>query len=66
MDAKSQQKIIAAGFSIIRCDDHPSPRIKVKDRNHQEWSTYQKYDTKTERDRCFKMLLDTSDMVIND
>ena len=28
MDRKSQDKVLKAGFIIIRKDDYPSPRIK--------------------------------------
>lgn len=66
MDAKSQQKVIKAGFSIIRCDDFPSPRIKIKDADHQEWSTFKKYTTKAERDMIFKWKLDNDQKVISD
>ncbi len=31
MDAKSQLKVCRAGFTIIRKEDVPSPRIKYKD-----------------------------------
>lgn len=30
MDQKSQAKVMALGFVIIRCDDYPSIRIKYK------------------------------------
>lgn len=65
MDATSQQKVIAEGFRIIRCDDYPSPRIKIKDKQHAEWSTLMKFDTKAKRDRQFKELLKLS-IVITD
>lgn len=65
MDAKSQQKVIAKGFKIIRCDDYPSPRIKVKDKQHPEWSTLMTFVTKAARDREFKELLRLS-IIITD
>lgn len=57
MDQNSQLKVINAGFKILRCDDQPSPRIKVKDGQSNEWRTLEKFPTKAERDRQFKMLL---------
>lgn len=65
MDQASQSKVIAAGFTIIRTDDQPSPRIKVKDKDHHEWSTLRKFETKAARDREYKTLLELS-TVIND
>jgi hypothetical protein len=66
MDQQSQLKVIAAGFTIIRSDDQPSPRIKVKDRTRHEWCTLAKYETKAARDRRFKELLDSSQLIISD
>lgn len=57
MDAKSQQKVIAAGFTILRKDDHPTPRIKQKGTYHQDWSTLEKYETKAARDREFDRMM---------
>jgi len=65
MDQSSQLKVIAAGFQIIRADDQPSPRIKYKDKDHNEWTTLQKFETKAARDRQFKELLKVS-IIIND
>ena len=65
MDQASQLKVIAAGFSIIRTDDQPSPRIKIKDKTHTEWATLRKFATKAERDREFKQLMQLS-TIIND
>ncbi|OFX62681.1 MAG: hypothetical protein A2066_18785 [Bacteroidetes bacterium GWB2_41_8] len=65
MDQSSHLKVIAAGFTIIRTDDQPSPRIKVKDSSRHEWSTLRKFETKAARDREYKELLKLS-MVIND
>jgi hypothetical protein len=57
MDATSQQKVIAAGFTIIRADNQPNPRIKVKDAQHREWATLDKFETKAARDRQMAELL---------
>lgn len=58
MDVNSQRKVINAGFKIIRCDDQPSPRIKVKDGQGSEWRTLEKdFPSKAARDRKFKALL---------
>ncbi len=57
MDTQSQQKVMSAGFKIIRKADHPSPRIKYKGPGAQEWKTFEKFDTKAARDRMFNDLL---------
>lgn len=56
MDTNSQMKVMAAGFRIIRTDDQPSPRIKVKENGNYEWRTLEKFETKAARDRRFKEL----------
>jgi len=58
MDAKSQLKVIKAGFTIIRKDDTPSLRIKYKDSDHHEWTTFHKYETKDARERELHSLLE--------
>jgi hypothetical protein len=65
MDQSSQVKVINAGFIIIRKDDTPSPRIKVKNKEHHEWVTLTKYDSKASRDRAFDAALEI-DNYIND
>lgn len=66
MDTKSQDKVMKAGFRIIRKDDYPQPRIKVK-RNEQgsDWRTLLKFETKAARDRAFIELLNDP-MTISD
>lgn len=63
MDTTSQQKVIAAGFTIIRCDDQPSVRIKYKGSGQQEWKTLENYPTKSARDRAFKELLNKTSYI---
>lgn len=43
-----------AGFTIIRKDNQPQPRIKYKQFGFPEWRTLEKFSTKAERDRRFK------------
>lgn len=58
MDTKSQTKVMAAGFRIIRKDDYPQPRIKAKiDGLGPEWKTLEKFNTKAARDRAFDEML---------
>jgi len=57
MDVNSQNKVERAGFIIIRKDDNPSPRIKIRSNENGGWKTYKKYGTKAERDRAFTLLL---------
>lgn len=65
MDRKDQNKVIAAGFIIIRKDDYPTPRIKVRHTENTDYRTYQKFKTKAERDRLFNDLL-SDNKVISD
>jgi len=65
MDQNSQLKVIAAGFMLIRKDDQPNIRIKIKDCHSQEWRTKEKFETKASRDRRFNELLDNN-KVLND
>ena len=66
MDQKSQLKVIKAGFHIIRIDDQPTPRIKVKDKKSTEWRTLEKdFASKAARDRRFNELL-ISNIYISD
>ncbi len=65
MDRKSQDKVLKAGFTIIRKDDYPSPRIKVRYTADTDYRTYEKYETKAERDRSFARLL-KDEKVISD
>ena len=51
MDQKSQAKVMASGFMIIRCDDLPSIRIKYKGPGSHEWKTLSKHETKAARER---------------
>lgn len=57
MDAGSQLKVIRAGFTIIRYDDQPNLRIKFKDGEHLNWTTFRTFPTKAERDRIKVELL---------
>jgi hypothetical protein len=64
MDAKSQLKVIRAGFKIIRTDDQPSLRIKVKKRGSHEWTTLEKnFPSKAARDRRFNELLEDKNVI---
>lgn len=50
------EKIQKAGFTIIRADDTPKPRIKEW-KSDSAWITMEKFDTKAARDRRFAELL---------
>lgn len=65
MDKQSQLKVIAAGFTIIRSDDQPNTRIKHLNKDHHEWATLEKFETKAARDRRFKELMEIS-LIISD
>jgi hypothetical protein len=57
MDQTSQIKVMDAGFTIFRCDDQPTPRIKFKSQVSHEWRTHEKYETKAARNRAFDSLM---------
>lgn len=57
MGIGNQNKLVNAGFQIIRKDDYPSPRIKFCTGRNGSWKTYKKFETKAERDRAFALLL---------
>lgn len=57
MRIDDQNKLVNAGFQIIRKDDYPSPRIKLCTGGNGSWKTYKKFETKAERDRAFALLL---------
>jgi hypothetical protein len=65
MNATDQRKLVRAGYILVRPDDHPSPRIKVKDKQSLEWRTMKKFETKAARDREMKRLSEL-DIVIQD
>ena len=56
MNTNDQDKVIEAGFMIIRPDDYPNIRIKYRVGNGA-WKTLEKFDTKDARDRRLKELL---------
>jgi len=63
MDAKSQLKVIAAGFVILRCEDQPIPRIKFKAGIVTQWSTLEKFETKAARNRRLQFFLELSNYI---
>jgi hypothetical protein len=66
MDATSQQKVIAAGFTIIRADDYPNTRIKCKKQDsRKDWITLEKFETKAARDRRMAELLKSPTVIMD-
>lgn len=64
MNVRDQEKVIKAGFILVRSDDHPSPRIKVKDGKSSERRTLNKpFETKAARDRELNRLLALSTVI---
>lgn len=57
MQMKSTNKVMNAGFRIIRCEDYPSIRIKERGGSSHAWVTLESFSTKAARDRKFKELL---------
>jgi len=61
MNANSRNKLLDAGWRILRCDDTPNIRIKVYSRGkalNADWRTLEGFPTKAARDRKFKELLE--------
>ena len=54
---------MTAGFKIIRQDDSPSPRIKIKENGAYEWKTLEKFESKAARDRAFDKLLEDKKII---
>lgn len=65
MNINSRNKLIKAGWKIIRKDDYPEPRIKIATGQNGAWRTLEKYKSKSERDRMFTVLL-TADKTIDE
>ena len=65
MNINDQNKLKKAGFTIVRKDDYPEPRIKISTGTNGGWKTFEKYRTKAERDRAFAALSE-SDKFISD
>jgi hypothetical protein len=58
MDATNQQKLLDAGFTIIRKEDQPTIRVKYKNATQREWKTLESnFQSKASRDRYVDMLL---------
>lgn len=67
MTLDGQNKVVRAGFTVIRKDDQPQPRIKTLRQTgtlcNLSWVTLEKFDTKAARDRRFRELLDTPSVI---
>ena len=63
MNARDQQKILAAGFTIIRADE-ANLKIKAKTLERPEWHTYEKgFKSKAELNRRIQQLRDRWNIV---
>ena len=56
MTQDGQDKVLKAGFTVIRTDDQPNIRIKKLSRAGV-WQTLEVFHTKAARDRKFKEML---------
>lgn len=67
MTLNGHKKVLRAGFTIIRPDDQPKPRIKTLrptgELGNLNWVTLEKFDTKAARDRRFRELLENPDVL---
>lgn len=64
MNQNGQDKVLRAGFTVIRTDDKPNIRIK-KLKSAGVWETMENFPTKAARDRKIKELL-KDDLTIED
>lgn len=61
MNSTDQKKLIIAGYTLIRKDDTPAPRIKIRSAISFEWQTLEKdFASKAARDRRMEALLQSS------
>lgn len=66
MDQDSRIKVMKAGFSIIRADDYPSPRIKVLVNSCGDYKTLEAgFKSKAARNRRFEELM-SRDNILTD
>lgn len=68
MDATNQQKIIAAGFKIIRPEAHVQGQLRIKSKGPggHEWKTLEKgFESKAALERRMKELL-KDPMIVQD
>lgn len=66
MHSKDRCKLIANGFTLLRSDDNPMPRIKVDRSGNGSWATWKKFETKTARDKEIKRILEEEGKMIFD
>lgn len=60
--ADNNEKLVKAGFQIVRPDDNPSPRIKLWKKDFS-WVTISKYTTKAARDRDLEKMLEDDHVI---
>jgi hypothetical protein len=61
MNGTDQKKLIIAGYTLLRKDDKPTPRIKIRSAKNFEWQTFEKdFASKAARDRRMAELLQSS------
>lgn len=58
-------KLMKAGYTFIRKDDQPSPRIKYRKEGSGDWKTLEKFGTKAARDRRVTELLAYSTVIMD-
>ena len=67
MDQKFHVRVMKRGFIIIRPDDTPSIRIKVKSVDSFQWQTLESgFTSKAQRDRRINELVDNNEFVLID
>jgi hypothetical protein len=57
-------KLMAAGYMVIRSDDQPNIRIKFREEGSGDWATLEKFETKAARDRRIKELLQDDKIIM--
>ena len=62
------KKLVKAGYTIVRADDYPKPRIKTYGLSRGKrgvWLTLDNYDTKAARDRALAKMLEDDKTILD-
>lgn len=66
MHKLDRQKLLDAGYTILRSADIPTPRINVTETSCGAWKCWKKFDTKAQRDRVVQRILNNESKIIFD
>lgn len=66
MHSLDRQKLLNAGYTILRSADIPTPRINVTEKSYGAWKCWKKFDTKAQRDLAVQRILNNEPKIIFD